>query len=350
MAGIRWLAAVRSSLSALPRRRLLSLGIAGLAVVLAAAPLPGVRRPLLVSIGSELEESLRRLEPVFERQEAGIDLRWQVEGSQDLVNANLEPRPERPRVLIPADRRILMQFQARATGLGQPPPFTDRPTPIARTLLVAVVWPERAQRLFGGGPFSWSRLRAAVAAGQWAALGGPPAWGSFDLRATDPLRSNSGQLLLALWSQGLAQGQSREAAIGSLRRALYRPARSTDILLREFISGGPNEGDLAFVYEAGARQRAPEATQRWPGGYRLLVPDPTLAVVPAAAVLRGTASGRPADGERLVAFLAGPGGQEILRGAGYRPVAGGGDPERLLPPPGESEREELLRLWQRAEN
>jgi hypothetical protein len=336
-------------MSGLTRRRLLSLGIGVVALVLAAAPLPGLRRPLLVSVGSELEASLRRLEPAFERQEGAIDLRWQVEGSQDMVNNHLEPGPERPRVLIPANLELLEQFEARSTAMGHGQPFTGRPTPIARTRLVAVIWPERAQRLFPDGRFSWTRLRAAVAAGQWGGLGAPAAWGSFDLRATDPLRSNSGQLLLALWSLG----RNDATAVQSLRRAIYRPARSTDILLREFISGGPNEGDLAFVYEAGAVERAPEAAQRWPGGYKVLVPDPTMEVVSAAAVLRGPATGGQADGERLVAFLTGPRGQELLRAAGYRPASGqGGGPEgqrgRLLPPPSESEREELQRQWQRA--
>ncbi|MFN9546956.1 MAG: substrate-binding domain-containing protein [Cyanobacteriota bacterium] len=331
------------------RRRLLSLTIASFALVLAAAPLPGLRRPLLVSVGSELEEAIRRLEPVFERQEGAIDLRWQVEGSQDMVSNNLEPRPERPRVLIPANQQLLEQFEARATAMGQPLPFSDRPTPIARTLLVGVSWPERAQRLFPAHRFSWDRLRAAVAAGQWQALGAPAAWGSFDLRGTDPLRSNSGQLTLALWTGG----RSDAAAIAALRRALYRPARSTDILLREFISGGPNDGDLALVYEAGALRRAPEAAQRWPGGYRLLMPNPTMEVVQAAVVLRGSASGRQADGERLVAFLAGARGGELLRAEGFRDPAGqGGSPlgqgVRRLPPPSPSQREELLRLWQRA--
>jgi hypothetical protein len=54
-----------------------------------------------------------------------------------------------------------------------------------------------------------------------------------------------------------------------------------------------------------------------------------------------------------VAFLTGPLGQEILRGAGYRQASDnvqGRDSQagRLLPPPSPSEREELLRRWQRA--
>jgi hypothetical protein len=336
-------------MAGLTRRRLLSIGLAALAVVLAAAPLPGLRRPLLVSIGSELEESLERLEPAFERREGAIDLRWQVEGSQDMVNNSLEPRPERPRVLLPANQQLLEEFDARATSMGQAQPFLGRPTAIARTRLVAVVWPERAQRLFPDGRFAWERLRAAATAGQWAALGAPAAWGSFDLRATDPMRSNSGQMLLSLWSQG----QNVPRALQTLRRAIYRPARSTDILLREFISGGPNDGDLAVVYEAGALARASEAAARWPGGYRVMVPNPTMEVVSAAVVLQGPATGRPEDGARLLAFLTGAQGQEIIRGAGYQQVSGQGGgskgPQaRLLPLPSASEREELLRQWQRS--
>jgi hypothetical protein len=53
--------------------------------------------------------------------------------------------------------------------------------------------------------------------------------------------------------------------------------------------------------------------------------------------------GMQADGERLVAFLAGPKGQKILRGAGTRQASGpnGGQGDQ---------REELLRRWQRAED
>jgi hypothetical protein len=83
---------------ALTRRRALSLGIAATALGLAAAPIPGLRRSLLVAAGSELEEPLRQLEPLFERRHPGIDLRWQVQGAQDLVNQNLDAGPDRARL------------------------------------------------------------------------------------------------------------------------------------------------------------------------------------------------------------------------------------------------------------
>ncbi|MBM5822792.1 MAG: ABC transporter substrate-binding protein [Cyanobacteria bacterium K_Offshore_surface_m2_011] len=333
----------------LTRRRLLSLLIAGASLALATAPLPGLRRPLMVAVGSELAGAMAELEPLFERRQGGIDLAWRVQGSQDMVNRAREEGPERPRVLIPANRDLLSQLAAELRAEGGAPAFLQAPVPVARTLLVAVAWPERVQKLFPDGRFSWPLLRRAAAAGQWGALGAPQSWGSFDLRSADPMRSNSGQLTLALW----CQDQNGPDCAAALRRAVYRPARSTDILLQEFISGGPNEGDLALVYEASALARQGEAGRLRPGGYLLLFPDPTIETVLAAAVLRGEAAGRSEDGERFVAFLLSPEGQGVLTRVGFRGAdGGGGSPAtrgvKRLPPPSPEQREELLRLWQQA--
>ena len=333
----------------LGRRRLLSLLIAAASLALAAAPLPGLRRSLLVAVGSELAPAMGDLEPLFEGRHGGIDLAWRVQGAQDMVNRAREEGPERPRVLIPANGELLNQLAGELQAQGGPGPFHQAPVPIARTLLVAVAWPERAKWLFPDGRFSWPQLRRATAAGQWGALGAPASWGSVDLRSADPMRSNSGQLTLALWCRG-QQGSDCAAA---LRRAVYRPARSTDILLQEFISGGPNEGDLALVYEASALARQEEAARQRPGGYLLMVPNPTIETVLAAAVLRGEAAGGKADGERFVAFLLSQEGQGVLRRLGFRGADGsGGSPAaaavKRLPPPSPEEREELLRLWQQA--
>ncbi len=333
----------------LSRRRLLSLGIAAVAFTLAVAPVPGLRRPLAVAVGSELEPAMQEIEPLFERRHSGIDLQWQVRGSQEMVNRASDGGPEQPRVLIPANRDLLAELASGGGASAAAAPFAQPPVPIARTLLVAVAWPERAQRLFPDGRLSWSRLRDAAAAGQWAALGGPASWGSFDLRLTDPLRSSSGQFTLALW----CRGQAGDACAASLKRSAYRPARSTDILLREFISSGPNEGDLAMVYEASALARQGEAARQRSGGYRLLVPDPTIETVLAAAVLQGEASGTVLDGERFTGFLTGAEAQAVLARHGFRrPDGSGGSPlaqgVRRLPPPTRAERDQLLREWQQA--
>jgi hypothetical protein len=333
----------------LRRRRFLSLAIAGAALALTLAPLPGLRRPLLVAVGSELETVMGEVEPLFERQHPGIDLRWQVLGAQDMVNRSLEATTERPRVLIPANRDLLADLGERLRARGGGRPFLQPPSPIASTLLVAVAWPERARRLFPDGRFDLARLQRAAEAGRWPAIGGPQAWGSFDLRATDPMRSNSGQLTLALW----CRDQPTPACASVLRRALYRPARSTDILLREFISAGPNDGDVAMVYEASALARKGEAQRQRSGGYDLLAPDPSFETVLAAAVLDGEGVGREADGQRFVAFLLAEEGQAVLARAGFRrPDGRGGSSQgnsvKRLPPPPPAELEELLRLWQQA--
>ena len=317
--------------------------------MLATAPLPGLRRPLLVAVGSELEPVMAELEPSFERAHPGVDLRWQVLGSEDMLQRSLDPPAQRPRVLIPANRRHLEELAETLRVRGEGAGFVEDPRPIARTLLVAVVWPERAASLFPQGRFSIDRLRRAAAAGQWEKVGGTAEWGSFDLRATDPLRSNSGQLTLALW----CRGQPPPACTAALRRALYRPARSTDILLREFISGGPNEGDVAMVYEASALARSRQAEQKRPGGYSLLVPDPTYETVLAAAIRRGRCEGSEADGRRFVGFLLGEPGQGLLRRGGFRnPQGRGGSPQgdrvKRMETPSRAELEELLRLWQGA--
>ena len=84
-----------------------------------------------------------------------------------------------------------------------------------------------------------------------------------------------------------------------------------------------------------------------------MVPDPTIEMVLAAAVLRGEATGRQVDGERFVGFLAGADAQAVLRSLGFRGLDGrGGSPAakrvRRLPPPDRAQLDDLLRLWQQA--
>jgi hypothetical protein len=100
--------------------------------------------------------------------------------------------------------------------------------------------------------------------------------------------------------------------------------------------------------------RAAEARQRRPGGYELFVPDPTIEMVLAAAVLKGEGVGGGADGERFVAFLVGSEGQAVLREAGFRDPDGrggsaAGDRVRKLPSPGRADLEDLLRQWKQAD-
>jgi ABC-type molybdate transport system substrate-binding protein len=330
-----------------PRRRALSLVILAMSVLIAAAPWTPFRRRLLVAIGSELEQPMRELETRFEREHPAVDLHWQVRGSQDMVNQALVPSGERPRVLIPASEELLRGLAERMRRQQNDSGLQD-PQPVARTVLVAVSWPERAQALFGGDSFNWESLQQALSDGSWEQLGGQASWGRFNLRATDPARSNSGQLALLLWRRS----QASDRAVMTWRRALYQPPRSTDILLREFIAAGPNDGDLAFVYESVALNRREESRQRQGEAYVLLVPDPSYETVLAASVIEGPASGRLGDGEALVRFLRRGPQQEVLMNWGFRSIDGrlprGALTTTILPAPDQTQREGMLRIWQAA--
>ena len=331
----------------LSQRRGLSLLILAASVALAAAPWSPFRRSLSVAVGSELEQPMRDLETRFEQAHPDIDLVWRVEGSQDMVNQAMEDRPNRPRVLIPASGDLLrglaerLRRQQSKTGLSEP-------QPIARTVLVAVSWPERSTALFGRGPFSWDALKKALEQSSWSSLGGEENWGRFNLRATDPARSNSGQLAMLLW----LRSQGRDQAVGLWKRALYQPPRSTDILLQEFIATGPNDGDLAFVYESIALSRLNESRQRQGVPYTILAPNPSYETVLEAAVLEGKAEGRLSDGTSFIRFLRRDPQQQLLMEWGFRSHDGrkpkNAQTIKVLPSPNQTERDQGLRLWNAA--
>ena len=134
------------------------------------------------------------------------------------------------------------------------------------------------------------------------------------------------------------------------RQALHQPPRSTDILLREFIAAGPNDGDLAFVYESIALNRREESFQRQGEAYRLLVPDPSYETVISASVIEGPARGTLRDGEALVRFLRRGSQQQLLVDWGFRSIDGrrpkGAQTTTVLPAPDQEQRDRALRLWQ----
>ena len=329
----------------LSQRRGLSLVILAVAFALSAAPWSPFRRRLSIVVGSELEQPMQDLESRFEQSHSDIDLVWRVEGSQDMINQALNISAERPRVLIPASGELLRGLAKRLRRQQSSSGLRD-PQPIARTVLVAVSWPERADILFGKSNFNWSSLSNALTKKRWDALGGRPGWGRFNMRSTDPSRSNSGQLALLLWMRS----QKNDRSVALWRQSLYQPPRSTDILLREFISTGPNDGDLAFVYESIALSRAEESQQRQGVRYRILAPDPSFETVLEAAVLEGDAQGKISDGETFIRFLRSDEQQKLLMDWGFRSHDGrlpeGAERIQILSSPDQTQRDRALRLWQ----
>ena len=347
---------------------------------LAYAPLPGVSKTITVVSGSELQEPLAVLEQQFEAAYPNIDLNIEIQGSQDIVNNYVDDRNDfTPTVLIPANGQLLDELAQRWTTQQGGEPFYDVPQPVAKTMLVAVVWPERGETLFTNGQFQWSRIEEAIDQGTWSALGGNPDWGSFDFVTTDPGRSNSGQLTLTLWSQSKLGSQSLNLAnlntppvedlFGLVKKSVYQPPRSTDILLQEFIARGPNDADVAMVYESIALHRWEQATQSQGKPYQIYYLDPTIETISTAAIARRDVSSSEAKaGRQFIDFLTAPEQQAIFVQHGFRPVNTNVDLQNVpnspwrknIPgvevqpavqatnPPDRELVTEVIRLWQRA--
>lgn len=357
-----------------------SVAIALASLGLAYAPLPGVNKTITVVSGSELQEPLAVLEERFENAYPNLDLNIEIQGSQDIVNKYLDDTNDfTPTVLIPANGQLLEELAERWTAQYGDEPFYDAPQPVAKTMLVAVVWPERAQALFPTGQFQWGRLEEALEQGTWAKLGGKADWGSFDFVTTDPGRSNSGQLTLTLWSQQKLNTSSLslanlntpdiETLFGLVKQSVYQPPRSTDILLQEFIARGPNDADIAMVYESIALYRWEQASQSQGKPYQIFYLDPTMETVSTAAIARRDVSARDAEaGRQFIDFLMAPEQQAIFVQHGFRPVTASIDvqsvpnspwskgiqgveiqpPVQTTTPPDREFITEVVRLWQRA--
>jgi len=187
--------------------------------------------------------------------------------------------------------------------------------------------------LFPSGQFEWSRLEGAMRAELWEKIGGPGNWGSFDFVATDPTRSNSGQLTLGLWAQSLAGGTglgpnsfaTSEATdlFALAKRSIYLPPRSTDILLQEFIARGPNDADAATVYESIALYRWEQAAATQGKPYQLYYLSPTMETVSTAAIARRDVNGgQAAAARKFITFLIEPEQQQLFVQFGFRPTVG----------------------------
>jgi len=304
--------------------------IALVSLGLAYIPIPGLETRIVIVTGTELTEPLTRLKEDFEKKNPDIAIEIKEQGSQDIINKFVDEKNDfKPTILIPADGELLTELKTRLSTRDGSDPFYETPRPIAKTLLVGIAWLKRGDALFPDGRFRWERIQRAMEAGNWAKMGGRPDWGSFDFLMTDPTRSHSGLLTLFLWSRAngedLNSPQTTEL-FKIIQKSLYQPPRSTDILLQEFITRGPNDADVATVYESIAlyRQKQSGANQRAP--YRVYYLDPNVEITPTAAIIR-----RDTDGEqrraavKFIDFLRTKEQQQVFVRYGFRPVIEGLD-------------------------
>jgi ABC-type molybdate transport system substrate-binding protein len=361
------------------RSMLISLGIIACALAITYAPVPGLQQTVVVVSGSELQDPLAELEQRFEAQNPGIQLEVRIQGSQDMVNNYLDDRNDvDPTVLIPASGELLNELSDRWQAQNGDEPFYEPPRPVAQTVLVGIAWPERGDVLFPGGRFQWDQLKSALEASTWGEIGGDPAWGSFDFVMTDPTRSSSGQLTMTLLAQSVLGSPPTPANLSNpavqeltelVRRSVYNPPRSTDIMLQEFITRGPNDADVATVYESIALHRWEEASATQGKPYQIYYLDPTIETTSTAAIVRRNVDRGTADAARqFIDFLLEPEQQATFVQYGFRPATPGIDlasvpnspwsqnipgaevnlPGQVQPPPEPPTIAEIVRLWQRA--
>jgi len=370
---------MKKSKSQLRNRAITSVAIVLAALGLAYAPLPGLQQSVVVVSGTELQEPLNVLKAKFEQEHPSIKLELKFQGSQEMVNNYVNNRNDfKPTILIPANGEILEELSTRLKAQDNNDPFYEPPRPIAKTQLVAIAWPERGQTLFPDGRFRWERLEKALQASNWSTIGGAKDWGSFDFVTTEPTRSNSGQLTLSLWAQSKLGGSSLnptnlntpsvESLFSLVKRSIYQPPRSTDILLQEFITRGANDADVATVYESIALSRWQQAATSQGKPYRIYYLDPTIETTSTAAIARRDVNPTTAKAaKQFLDFLTQPSGQSVFVQHGFRPANNSIDlksvpnnpwgkniPGAFVQPPGQSTPvpespvlTEIQRLWER---
>ncbi|MGF1512585.1 MAG: substrate-binding domain-containing protein [Elainellaceae cyanobacterium] len=357
-------------------RLLTSLGIIVAALGLAYVPIPGTQQRLLVVSGTELQEPLQELEARFEQNNPNIQVDLEFVGSRDIINRYIDDEfDDAPTILIPANGELLQEVSDRWQDGDNP--FYGSPEPIAKTLLVGIAWSDRGRVLFPQGEFDWSQVETALNSSVWPAIGGQDNWGSFDLVITDPSRSNSGQLALGLWAKSQSGGTLSPSVLGQpqiqdlfslVKRSVYQPPRSTDTLLQEFIARGPNDADVALVYESIALNRWEQSAAAQNKPYQIYYLNPSIETVSTAAVVtRDVGRSQAESANEFLDFLKAREQQETFVQFGFRPAAASLDltqvpespwaesiPGAKVDPPSATETpsqetlSEIVRLWQRA--
>lgn len=356
-----------------------STGIIVASLALTYVPIPGLQQTVVIVSGTELQEPLEKLEAKFEQENPNIKLELKFQGSQDMVNKYVDQKNDfTPAVLIPANGEIVAELSDRFKSINNNNPFYDSPKPIAKTLLVGIAWPERGKVLFPDGRFQWSKLEQAMQANSWDKIGGKTNWGSFDFVTTDPTRSNSGQVTLSLWTQAKLGGNINNNSFSSpsvqplfslVKKSVYQPPRSTDILLQEFITRGTNDADVATVYESIALYRWSQSAANQNNRYQIYYLNPSVeSTATAIIVSRDVDTGTANAARKFLDFLTQPEQQAVFVQYGFRPVNKSVDIKTVpnspwsqnipgaevapniqtLPPPNNQAITEIQRAWERA--
>ena len=141
------------------------------------------------------------------------------------------------------------------------------------------------------------------------------------------------------------------------------------MLLQEFIARGPNDADVAMVYESIALYRWQQAGKSRSQSYQIYYLNPTIETVSTAAIVRREVSQGEAKAARtFLQFLIAPEQQQVFVQHGFRPAIANIDLATIpnspwnqqipgaettpaistISPPNPQLAGEIQRLWQRA--
>ena len=135
-----------------------------------------------------------------------------------------------------------------------------------------------------------------------------------------------------------------------------------------FIARGPNDADVATVYESIALSRWQQSAKNQAKPYQIYYLDPTVETVATAAIVRQDVDSATANAARkFISFLTEPEQQKIFVQYGFRSVSSSiklqsitnspwnqnipgaevNPPVKTVPAPKEQILGEIQRLWQR---
>ncbi|HIK38000.1 MAG TPA: substrate-binding domain-containing protein [Geminocystis sp. M7585_C2015_104] len=359
-----------------PKKQLTSIGIILAGLGLTYLPIPFLKTTVNVVIGSELAEALEEIEDKFEDEYPNIEIELKVQGSQDIISNFIQEKNDfKAAILMPANGELLKELETTLKAQGEAEVFYDTPKPIAKTVMVGVGWEERGNILFPGDKFDWNQIEKAINLRDWGKIGGKSEWGSFNLVITDPTRSNSGQLTLYLWAQdklknnNISPNDVNKPEVQDLfklvKKSVYQPPRSTDILLQEFIARGPNDADVATVYESIALYRWQQAKEGQKKPYKIYYPNPTIeTTITGAVVKKNIGKSVAKSAQKFLDYLTEKEQQVVLAKYGFRPVIPMGIkelpntpwtksipgveyslPVKIQPPPNQTVITEIEKLW-----
>jgi Ca-activated chloride channel family protein len=237
-----------------------------------------------VAYGTEKEAWLRWAAAEFAKTPggAGVSIDLQPRGSLDAAQALLSG-DRSFQVWAPADSLYIPVLESAWQAKFGRSPFT-RVEHLAMTPMVFVMWEERYQAFLRHFPrVSFTTIGEALAADNWAALGGRSEWGLFKFAHIHPLTDNSGLATVVLMANDVA-GTHHALKTADLGNAHFQAwlrnfegkahavSNGAGRLIKDLVDQGPSGYDGVFAYESVVVQELKSAETKF-GRLRVVYPE-----------------------------------------------------------------------------